>query len=441
MQKITPANVHETLRKYMLADGFPIVIDLEKCHGTYIHDALTGKDYLDFFSFFASAPIGHNHPGLNNPEFIVKMGKAAVNNVTNSDLYTVEMASFVQCFSDIASPDYLPHLFMIAGGALGVENALKTAFDWKVRKNFAKGYTREVGHQVIHFKDAFHGRTGYTLSLTNTSAVQKHALFTKFDWPRIINPKITFPLNEENLKAVEKLEQLALNQIKTAVKERGEDIAALIIEPIQGEGGDNHFRGEFFRALRNICDENDIFLVYDEIQSGLGMTGKIWCHQHFPGAEPDAIAFGKKTQVCGCLVSRRVDEIEDNVFKVSSRLNSTWGGNLIDMIRAQKYLEIIKQDNLVDNAAKMGTFLLEKLVKVQEEFPAVISCARGLGLMMAFDLKTPADRSKLIELMFERDMAVIGCGASTIRFRPPLNVSKEEAEKAIDILRASLKKM
>ena len=438
MIQVNPSNVHDTLRKHMLVDGFPIVLDLEKSRGTYIHDSLSGKDYLDFFSFFASAPVGHNHPKLNNPEFIERIGRAALNNVTNSDLYTVEMASFVETFSETAVPDYMPHLFLVAGGALGIENALKTAFDWKVKKNFARGYTREIGHQVIHFRDAFHGRTGYTLSLTNTSVVEKHALFTKFDWPRIINPKVKFPLNEENLEAVKKNEELALNQIKTAIKERGDDIAALIIEPIQGEGGDHHFRGEFLLALRQICDENEIFLIYDEIQSGLGLTGKMWCYEHFSGVEPDAFAFGKKTQVCGCVVSERVDEIEDNVFKVSSRLNSTWGGNVTDMVRAQRYLEIIREENLVRNAAEKGEFLLKKLNELQEEFPEKLSNARGRGLMMAFDLNSGAERNRLIGIMFENGMAVIGCGVNTIRFRPPLNLSTEEAEKGIDILRKSL---
>ena len=439
MRRIEPKNVHTTIGKHMLADGMNIVLDLEKSHGTYIHDSLSGRDYLDFFSFFASAPVGHNNPKLVNAEFMEKLGKVAINNVTNSDLYTVEMASFVDTFTEFAMPDYMPHLFLIAGGALGVENALKAAFDWKVQKNFAKGYTREVGTKVIHFKDAFHGRTGYTMSMTNTAAVVKHKWYPKFNWPRIINPAVKFPLNEENLKAVVKAEELAVNQIKTAIKEHGDDIAALIIEPIQGEGGDNHFRGEFFRALRYICDENDIFLVYDEIQTGVGLTGKLWCYQNFEGAEPDALAFGKKTQVCGVMVSRRIDEVENNVFKVSSRLNSTWGGNLVDMVRAEKYLEIIREENLIDNAAKMGVLILEKLEAVQSEFSEVISNARGRGLMIAFDLPSSAHRDRLIGGLMENGLAVIGCGYKTIRFRPPLNVKEEEVNLAMDILSKSLK--
>jgi L-lysine 6-transaminase len=440
MAKIQPKNVFPTIGKYMLADGLEMVLDLEKSQGSYIYDALSKREILDFFSFFATAAIGHNHPKLVTPEFVEKLGKVAVNNVTNSDLYTVEMASFVETFGKYAIPDYLPHLFLIAGGALGVENALKAAFDWKVQKNFAKGYTREVGWKVIHFKDAFHGRTGYTLSMTNTANVVKHKWFPKFDWPRIDNPKVKFPLNEENLKVVMKAEALALNQIKTAIKQEGDDIAALIIEPIQGEGGDNHFRPEFFKALRQICDESDMFLIYDEVQTGLGLTGKMWCHQHFNGAMPDAIAFGKKTQVCGCLVGEKVDEIPTNVFKISSRINSTWGGNLVDMVRAEKILEIIQEEKLVKNAEKMGAYLLKELEKVQTEFPQIISNARGRGLMMAFDLPNAEERKELVGNLFKNGLAVLGCGEKSIRFRPHMTLNKEEADSAIEILRKTLKK-
>jgi len=123
-------------------------------------------------------------------------------------------------------PEKLPHLFLISGGALAVENALKTAFDWKVRMNFQKGYTREQGTQVIHFQQAFHGRSGYTLSLTNTADPRKTMYFPKFDWPRVLNPKITFPLDEENLRRVEKAEQMSVQQIKRAILENPDDIAA-----------------------------------------------------------------------------------------------------------------------------------------------------------------------------------------------------------------------
>jgi L-lysine 6-transaminase len=243
--KVTPDAVMNTLRKYMFVDGLDVVMDLAKSQGAYIYDARNNKPLLDMFSFVASNPIGMNHPKMNNPEFISYIGKIALNKPSNSDIYYAEMAEFVQTFFKTAVPEYFKYSFFIEGGALAVENALKTAFDWKVRKNFKKGYTTEKGHQVLHFKQAFHGRTGYTMSLTNTDK-NKTELYPKFSWPRVSNPKVTFPLNEKNLADVIKAEEQSIAEIKQAIKDNKDDIACLILEPIQGEGGDNHFRKEFF---------------------------------------------------------------------------------------------------------------------------------------------------------------------------------------------------
>jgi L-lysine 6-transaminase len=214
--KISSKDVHKVISKHMLADGFEIVLDLKRSRGIKLVDEISGDEYIDFFTFFASSPLGLNHPFLNSEEVKNVLGQAAVNKPSNSDIYTTYMADFVDTFGRIAKPDYMKYLFFIAGGALAVENGLKAAFDWKVRKNFQKGIKEEKGHQVIHFKEAFHGRSGYTLSLTNTDPV-KIQHFPKFNWPRIVNPKIKFPL-EDNLEEVIKLEKQALEEIKSAIK-------------------------------------------------------------------------------------------------------------------------------------------------------------------------------------------------------------------------------
>lgn len=431
---ITAQNVHDILRKKMLVDGFGFVFDLQRSHGLTIVDEITGDEYLDFFSFFASSPIGINHPKMNTKEFHEELAIAAMNKPSNSDIYTVEMAKFVETFSRIAVPEHFKHLFFIEGGTLAVENGLKTAFDWKVRKNFMKGYHEERGHQVIHFKEAFHGRSGYTMSLTNTDQT-KIAHYPKFNWPRIINPKIKFPL-EENLNEVIKLENQAVNDIYSAIKNNRDDIAAIIIEPVQGEGGDNFFRKEFFSKLREIADENEILLIFDEVQTGIGMTGKMWAHEHF--IEPDIVSFGKKVQVCGIMVSDRIDDVSENVFKKSSRINSTWGGNLTDMVRARKYFEIIETENLVENARIMGNYLLGNLREVQDEFPEYIDQARGLGLMCSFNMPNPEIRKRFLNGLYRNKMIMLGCGVSTVRFRPSLTVTKENIDKGIEIIRKTL---
>ena len=435
---VAPNAVFDTLRKYMIVDGLDVVMDLDKSQGAYIYDSRSNKPYLDMFSFVASNPLGMNHPKLNNPDFINYIGKIALNKPSNSDIYCSEMAEFVQAFFNIAVPSYFKYSFFIEGGGLAVENALKTAFDWKVKKNFKKGYKEEKGHQVIHFQQAFHGRTGYTMSLTNTDPT-KTALYPKFNWPRISNPKITFPLNENNLDAVIKAEEQSIAEIKKAIADNKDDIACMILEPIQGEGGDNHFRKEFFEQLRTICDENEMLLIFDEVQTGVGMTGKWWAHQHY--VQPDIISFGKKSQVCGILVGERVDEIDDNVFHTPSRINSTWGGNIVDMMRFKKYLEIIQDENLVDNAAVVGDYLLGRLTDMQHKYPALLSNARGKGLYAAIDLPNGDLRSKAIAKMFERNVIILGCGKQSMRFRPALNIKEIHIDEALDTMESVLKEL
>lgn len=438
--------VHETLRKHMQVDGFDLVLDTKKSTGSRIIDSKTGKSYLDLYSFFGSAPIGMNHPRLQSQEFKDGLVAAATNNPANADVYTIAMAEFVATFEKTGIPDYLPHLFMVSGGALAVENALKTAFDWKVRKQFPNGFKSAEDEnayvnsmKVIYFNEAFHGRSGYTLTMTNTFYKHKVQYFPKFDWIKAPNPKIVFPLDEKSLLDVKEREQESLNYIREQIAKFKKQIACLIIEPIQAEGGDNHFRKEFHEALRKICDENEILFIYDEVQSGVGITGSFWAHQKI-GVKPDIIAFGKKMQVCGILAGKRIDEVKDHVFAHSGRINSTWGGNLTDMYRSTWYLKIIQDEKLIDNAQAVGDHLLSQLRDLQKDFTDITN-VRGAGLMCAFDLPTTDMRDTLVKKAYEQGLLILKCGGNTIRLRPALNISKAEIDEAMDLLRKSFKTM
>ncbi|MGD8748200.1 MAG: L-lysine 6-transaminase [Balneolaceae bacterium] len=433
--KVSAAQVHKILNKHILTDGYDIVLDLEKSETPYLYDAKNGQRYLDFFTFFASNPLGMNHPRIANEEFRNKIGKIALNKPSNSDVYTEEMAEFVDNFDRIGIPDYLPHTFFISGGALAVENALKVAFDWKVQKNFEKGYRQEKGHKVLHFEKAFHGRSGYTMSLTNTDP-NKVKYFPKFDWPRIISPAMTFPATDENIRKTIEQEELAIAQAEKFFEMYKDEIACIIIEPIQGEGGDNHFRLEFHQALRELADKHEALLIYDEVQTGVGLTGKFWAHEHY--VKPDILAFGKKAQVCGILAGTRIDDIETNCFNVSSRINSTWGGNLVDMVRFGRILEVIEEENLVENAATVGNYLQEKIQKLSENYE-YISNPRGKGLFCAIDLPDTHSRNEVIKECLKNNLMILSCGTKTIRFRPPLTVKKEHIEEGIDIIKRSIK--
>ncbi len=436
-KSIQANEVHKILKRHMLADGMPIVLDMEESGGVNLVDAVSGKTYIDFFGFFASNALGMNHPKLSqNEEFKGRLLEAALNKVTNSDVYTVHLARFLNTFSRVGIPDYLPHAFFVSGGALAVENALKTAFDWKVRKNLQKGYRGDRGQQVLHFEKAFHGRSGYTLSLTNTADPRKINYFPKFDWPRIISPNIEFPLNDASIAALEKREGLALAQAKMHFRNNPDDIACVIVEPIQGEGGDNHFRPQFLQKLKDLAHENDALMIFDEVQTGVGMTGRFWAHQGI-GVEPDIISFGKKTQVCGILAGRKIEEVDGHVFETASRINSTWGGNLVDMVRFDRILEVIEEDNLVANAEIVGTHLLEKLQDIGERYD-VVSNPRGRGLMCAFDLETRELRDLVRAKCLERGLIILGCGVSALRFRSPLTITTDEIDAGLKIVEAAI---
>ncbi|MCK5741549.1 MAG: aminotransferase class III-fold pyridoxal phosphate-dependent enzyme, partial [Chlorobi bacterium] len=210
------------------------------------------------------------------------------------------------------------------------------------------------------------------------------------------------------------------------------------IEPIQGEGGDNHFRTEFMQSLRQICDENEALLIFDEVQSGVGITGKWWAYQH-SGVTPDILAFGKKMQVCGILATDRIDDVADNVFHTSSRINSTWGGNLTDMVRSTRYLEIIEEENMVENAANMGKVLIKRLEKMEKEFPKLVSAVRGKGLFCAFNMSDADVRADLINKCYENGLIILSCGKTAVRFRPPLNINEKDLNGGLDIVADVLK--
>ena len=424
---VSARDVRGVLAEHLLVDGLPLVLDLVASRGTRLVDAATGETWLDMFTFFASNALGMNHPALAGDEqFRCELLEAALNKPSNSDIYTVPMARFVATFARVVGDPALPHYFFVDGGALAVENALKVAFDWKSRWNEAHGRSPGLGTRVLHLTGAFHGRSGYTMSLTNTDPT-KVARYPAFDWPRIPAPYVRLGVD------VAAAEAETLAAARAAFEAHPHDIACFLAEPIQGEGGDRHLRPEFLAAMRRLCDEFDALLVLDEVQTGGGMTGAAWAYQRL-GGEPDVVAFGKKLQVCGIMAGRRVDDVHDNVFRVSSRINSTWGGNLVDMVRSRRILEVIEADGLIPRAAALGDDLLADLRGLAARHPSVTE-PRGLGLMCAVSLPDPVFRAELLHRMLEDEhVIVLGCGKRSVRFRPPLTVDRSDLDEAIAAL-------
>src|SRR5215831_16643872 len=434
---ISPSKILHTIEDHILLDGFKIVVDLDKSRGPYLYNRVDNRRLIDLYGFFGSMTVGFNHPHFDDPQVQRDLLRAAKVKIANSDVYSAGYAEFVATFERVVGLPPLQRYLFIEGGAPAVENCLKAAMDWKVRKNMAAGHG-ESGTQIVHFRHAFHGRSGYTMSLTNTDP-RKTDLFAKFDWPRVSCPCIDFSLPESKREAdVIEREKLAEAEIRKFIAERDIDICAIIIEPIQGEGGDNHFRGEWLRRLRQICDENEILLIFDEVQCGFGVTGKAWCCQHFD-VLPDLIAFGKKAQTCGVMAGPRLDEVKDNAFRLPSRLNSTWGGNLTDMVRSTHNMRIIEQEFLIENAGKVGAYFLDQLRDLQR-YESMITAVRGRGLLLAFDLPNGETRERFWKGLFDLGVLTLRSGERSIRFRPALDITAEVVDEAIGVIRQYCRK-
>ena len=433
---IDAKSVHETLRRYQLVDGYDMVVDLDRSHGSWLVDARTGEEYLDAFTCFASWPVGYNHPSLRTSDFEAELLRAARTKLANSDLYTREMAAFVEAFATHVTPQGFPYHFWVSGGALAVENALKTAFDWKARKLGRTKFSDDVNDLVVlHFRQAFHGRSGYTMSLTNT-VPDKVGLFPKFPWPRVHNPAIVFDVEGNIANDVEAEERRACSEIEAAFAKHKGKVAAIILEPMQGEGGDNHFRTEFLARLRRYADEEEALLVFDEVQTGFWGSGKAWLWQHH-GVAPDIVSFGKKTQVCGIYASKRLDQVAEHVFKRPSRINSTWGGELVDMVRCRRFIEIIRAEKLAENVTRIGAYCLAGLRRIAAE-QGTLSNVRGRGSLLAFTVGETEARDRLKKELYARKAMVLASGTDSIRLRLPFAMTTGEVDQLLTRIEAAL---
>ena len=417
----------QLLNKKFLFDSFPTVWNIKKSHNSFLYNC-DGEKFLDFHGGFGSNPIGWNHPKLqkhfkDNIDINIFTNKPA-----NCDFYTQEYLDFIDKFKSEVIPKAYPYCFFIDGASLSVENALKIAMDWKYQKNKDKNETLSIAH----FQKAFHGRSGYTMSLTNT---ERHKIekFTKFNWPRF-QPSPKRELSDENQRIQD---YFAIKEIERYIVDNKKQVAGMIIEPVQCEGGDRHFTKYFLQNLQRICNQNDILFIVDEVQTGFYTTGKPWCFQHYD-LEPDLVSFGKKTQQCGVFGGKRLDELENNCFNTSGRLGSTWGGNHIDMIRSSKIIDIIKEDNLENNAIERGNQWLNNMKTIESK---EINNIRNIGLLMSFDMKTFEIRNRFLDILKKNKLLCLGAGDKTIRMRPNLSVSSEEIEECINKIKISLQEI
>ncbi len=425
--------VPAVLSRSILADGFDFVLDTEQSRGSYLVDARTGDRYLDMFTFFASSALGDEPSGADGPPGVARRTGRHRGQQAEQLRYLHRHHGPVRRYvhQGARRPGTAAPVLHRRGGALAVENALKVAFDWKSRRNESRGGLAAPGSRVLHLRGAFHGRSGYTMSLTNTDP-NKVARFPKFDWPRIDAPYLRPGVDPVALEAE------SLRQARAAFEAYPDDIACFIAEPIQARAVIGISAPEFFAAMRALCDEFDALLIFDEVQTGCGMTGTAWAYQQL-GVRPDVVAFGKKTQVCGLMAGGRVDDVPDNVFAVSSRINSTWGWqpHRYGPVPAHPGGHRSRRPDAQRKGARRPPAgpLARRGIRVP---PALVRDPRGRGLMCAFSMPSGAARDELVNRLWDRHVIMLPSGVDSVRFRPALTVSRDELDAAVDAVRAVL---
>ncbi len=378
---------------------FNIKIDFEKSHDSYIYDKNTNRYFLDFFGFFSSLPLGYNHQIFKEKKFIDAINRIGNIKVANNAVETDEGIQFFERFSRYTGMHIFKYFHFCCTGALAVESALKVAIDYKKSKKPI----------IISFKGGFHGINCWGLATDRFSPIDlRLEACPEVNWPKVND----------------------IDEIKKFIEENGaEDIAAILVEPIQCTFGDRYFPSDFFIQLRKLCDENDICLIFDEIQTGLGVTGKIWYYQHL-NIEPDIIVFGKKTQVAGIMVKEQFGATFKSPVR---RLKVTFDGELIDMVRCMYILEAYERYNILENVNERSAQLFFELKKIE-----FIKNLRRQGLLIAFDLPTQDLKDKFAKSCFENQLLVSPASYNCIRLRPNLNVSAEEIQEAVKIIRKSV---
>lgn len=399
---------------------FNIRIDFEKSRNSYIYDKNTKQHFLDFFGLYATLPLGYNHEIFRCQEFREEYMRIAAIKVPNCEMISDEAQEFLKAFSGHEAMAGFQHFHFCCTGALAIEAAIKIAID-------QKGSAKPM---VISFKESFHGINSYGGFVTD----RFHPVSTRLDgfpeigWVKIHNPKIIYRDNTVDEDATKKGLKRFHEEFERCLSKYGkENIAALVVEPIQATYGDNYFTQEFFTTIRQLCSEHNIALIFDEIQTGLGTTGKMWYSQYL-GIVPDIVAFGKKCQVSGVMVKERWAK----TFQSPVRLEVTWDGHLADMIRCKYILRAYRKYNILENVALRSRQLVEGLKEIPQ-----LKNLRFCGLFVAFDFDTEEQRNEFFKKAVERRFLCNKTRDKTIRLRPSLNISAQEIDNAFAIIKES----
>lgn len=399
---------------------YKIIIDFDKSKNSYIYDKSRKKFFLDFFGQYSTLAIGYNNKIFNTKDFIKEMKIVSKQKIVNNEILSSETKEFNTIFKNFTSNSKFSKFHYTCTGALAVESAIKTAIDYKKIKN----------PYILSFKGSFHGINSYGGIISDRIGGVKKRLqgFPGAYWGLFNNPIIKYKNNlpNYNLNQIDKV----ISEIKIFLQSNN-NVACIIIEPIQCTNGDNYFHNSFFIKLREICNNFDIPLIFDEIQTGFCVSGKKWYYQHL-NIEPDILIFGKKTQLSGIMVKDKFSKI----FKKPIRLEVTWDGDVVDMIRCKHIIKAIKEQKAMENVNKMSKFFIEGLKNIKN-----INNIRNSGLLIAFDLSSKNKQLDFANKIFKYGLLCNPTAQKTIRFRPNLLVNENEISNALNIIEISAKKV
>lgn len=419
----------EELGRYVIATPQPFVVDLAKSEGMYLA-TVDGQRIFDWAGYYGSKLLGHNHPKLYEPAYVERLVRAANNKVANPDFLTPECLDYYRMAYRLA-PDVMRNadleIYAVNSGAEAVENMMKYLVAKFNQKR--QDQSRPIGNRrFLYFDKAFHGRTVFALGVTQTidpvATKDFHGLTSTG------NIKLPFPAFDSAWSTAENLKQAesALDQVEWALKLMSDEIVGIIVEPIQGAGGQRVAVPEFFQGLSRLANQYEVYLAFDEVQTGLGATGKVWGIDHFELPHPPmAVASGKKFGTGLVYMLEPLDDV--------GVLDSTWGGTLADMVRVVQEVAIVEEENLIPAAAEKGSVLAAGLKQLCTKHAPYLFNVRGLGLYQGVSCATPAMKSAVIDLALQKyNLLLLGAGGRSIRTRPNLSVTHDDIAEFLRLL-------